>query len=159
MKKLQNQITFIGRPFADQLMDEQRSFKEANLQMEQSQVFQHFLEQNHLTDFRSSMIVFGPDNFMYWYGVVTNNDVEVPSELMKFVLPKAQVAAVEQQEQNLSFFSQPLNLVLPNFLEQVAEEGIKSYENPGDSSTPYVLQNLNLKTKKLTQMLYLEDSQ
>lgn len=159
MKKLQNQITFIGRPFADQLMDEQRSFKEANLQMEQSQVFQHFLEQNHLTDFRSSMIVFGPDNFMYWYGVVTNNDVEVPSELMKFVLPEAQVAAVEQQEQNLSFFSQPLNLVLPDFLEQVAEEGIKSYENPGDSSTPYVLQNLNLKTKKLTQMLYLEDSQ
>ena len=39
----------------------------------------------------------------------------------------------------------------------MADTGIKIYQNPGDSLTPYVLQNLDLKTKKLTQELYLED--
>ena len=158
MKKLQKKVTFVGRPFPDQLMDEQKTFNEANMEMEQNQVFQNFITKNNLKNTRSSLVVFGPENFMYWYGVVASNETAVPKGLMKFVLPEAQVAIKEKDNQNISFFSQPLNVIISQFLTAVADEGIKIYQNPGDSLTPYVLQNLNLDTKKLTQELYLEDS-
>lgn len=158
MKKLQKKVTFVGRPFPDQLMDEQKSFTESNMAMEQDQTFLNFIAQNNLNNTRSSLVVFGPENFMYWYGVIAPNEIEVPRGLMKFVLPEAQVAVEEKDNQNISFFSQPLNIVISQFLATVADTGIKIYQNPGDSLTPYVLQNLDLKTKKLTQELYLEDS-
>ena len=158
MKKLQKKVTFVGRPFPDQLMDEQKTFNESNMEMEQNQVFQDFIAKNDLTNTRSNMVVFGPENFMYWYGVIAPNEVEVPKGLMKFVLPEAQVAITEKDNQNISFFSQPLNMVISQFLAAVADEGIKIYQNPGDSLTPYVVQTINFATKKLTQELYLEDS-
>ena len=158
MKKLQEKVTFVGRPFPDQLMDEQKTFNQSNMEVEQNQVFQNFITKNNLKNTRSSLVVFGPENFMYWYGVIAPNEVEVPKGLMKFVLPKTQVAVEEKDNQNISFFSQPLNVIISQFLAAVADEGIKIYQNPGDSLTPYVLQNLNLDTKKLTQELYLEDS-
>lgn len=158
MKKLQKKVTFVGRPFPDQLMDEQKTFTESNMAMEQDQTFLNFIAQNNLNNTRSSLVVFGPENFMYWYGVIAPNEIEVPKGLMKFVLPEAQVAVEEKDNQNISFFSQPLNIVISQFLATVADTGIKIYQNPGDSLTPYVLQNLDLKTKKLTQELYLEDS-
>ncbi|MCT6811576.1 MAG: hypothetical protein M3029_00355 [Lactobacillus helsingborgensis] len=158
MKKLQKKVTFVGRPFPDQLMDEQKTFTESNMAMEQDQTFLNFIAQNNLNNTRSSLVVFGPENFMYWYGVIAPNEIEVPRGLMKFVLPETQVAVEEKDNQNISFFSQPLNIVISQFLATVADTGIKIYQNPGDSLTPYVLQNLDLKTKKLTQELYLEDS-
>ena len=158
MKKLQKKVTFVGRPFPDQLMDEQKTFNQSNMEMEQNQVFQDFIAKNDLTNTRSNMVVFGPENFMYWYGVIAPNEVEVPKGLMKFVLPEAQVAVKEKDKQNISFFSQPLNIVISQFLATVADTGIKIYQNPGDSLTPYVVQTLNFATKKLTQELYLEDS-
>ncbi|NUE98481.1 hypothetical protein GYV61_06930 [Lactobacillus melliventris] len=158
MKKLQKKVTFVGRPFPDQLMDEQKTFNESNMEMEQNQVFQDFIAKNDLTNTRSNMVVFGPENFMYWYGVIAPNKVEVPKGLMKFVLPEAQVAITEKDNQNISFFSQPLNIVISQFLATVADTGIKIYQNPGDSLTPYIVQTLNFATKKLTQELYLEDS-
>ena len=158
MKKLQKKVTFVGRPFPDQLMDEQKTFTESNMAMEQDQTFLNFIAQNNLNNTRSSLVVFGPENFMYWYGVIAPNEIEVPKGLMKFVLPEAQVAITEKDNQNISFFSQPLNIVISQFLATVADTGIKIYQNPGDSLTPYILQNLDLKTKKLTQELYLEDS-
>ena len=158
MKKLQKKVTFVGRPFPDQLMDEQKTFNESNMEMEQNQVFQDFIAKNDLTNTRSNMVVFGPENFMYWYGVIAPNEVEVPKGLMKFVLPEAQVAITEKDNQNISFFSQPLNMIISQFLATVADTGIKIYQNPGDSLTPYIVQTLNFATKKLTQELYLEDS-
>ena len=158
MKKLQKKVTFVGRPFPDQVMDEQKTFNQANMEMEQNKVFQDFISKNNLKNTRSSMVIFGPENFMYWYGVVAPNNIKVPQGLMKFVLPETQVAIEEKTDQNISFFSQPLNVIISQFLATVAHEGIKIYQNPGDSLTPYVLQNLNLDTKKLTQELYLEDS-
>lgn len=159
MQKLQEQITFVGRPFSDQLIDEQKSYNNCNLEMEQDQQFQQFLTKNNLSGRRSSMVVFGPENFMYWYGVLVPNKVDLPQGLMKYTLPKAQVAIEELEQQNQSVFGQPLNMVIPQFLQTVRQEGVQTYENPGDSLTPYFVQNLNLDTKKLTQMLYLEVSQ
>lgn len=158
MQKLQEEITFVGRPFSDQMIDEQKTYNNCNIELEQDQQFQHFLTDNELTN-RSSMVVFGPENFMYWYGVLTSEVTELPQGLMKFTLPKAQVAVEEQKQQNQSFFAQPLNMVIPQFLQTVREQGIQTYENPGDSLTPYFVQKLDLETKKLTQMLYLEVSQ
>ncbi|MCX8735865.1 MULTISPECIES: hypothetical protein [Lactobacillus] len=158
MQKLQEEITFVGRPFSDQMIDEQKTYNNCNIELEQDQQFQQFLTDNELTN-RSSMVVFGPENFMYWYGVLTSEVTELPQGLMKFTLPKAQVAVEEQKQQNQSFFAQPLNMVIPQFLQTVREQGIQTYENPGDSLTPYFVQKLDLETKKLTQMLYLEVSQ
>ncbi|WP_103752070.1 hypothetical protein [Lactobacillus panisapium] len=158
MQKLQEEITFVGRPFSDQMIDEQKTYNNCNIELEQDQKFQQFLTDNELTN-RSSMVVFGPENFMYWYGVLTSEVTELPQGLMKFTLPKAQVAVEEREQQNQSFFAQPLNMVIPQFLQTVREQGIQTYENPGDSLTPYFVQKLDLETKKLTQMLYLEVSQ
>ncbi|QYN56253.1 hypothetical protein GYM69_03540 [Lactobacillus panisapium] len=157
MQKLQEEITFVGRPFSDQMIDEQKTYNNCNIELEQDQQFQQFLTDNELTN-RSSMVVFGPENFMYWYGVLTSEVTELPQGLMKFTLPKAQVAVEEREQQNQSFFAQPLNMVIPQFLQTVREQGIQTYENPGDSLTPYFVENLDLETKKLTQMLYLEVS-
>ncbi|MEB3365148.1 hypothetical protein SDC49_21270 [Lactobacillus sp. R2/2] len=107
MKKLQKKVTFVGRPFPDQLMDEQKTFNQSNMEMEQNQVFQDFIAKNDLTNTRSNMVVFGPENFMYWYGVIAPNEIEVPRGLMKFVLPEAQVAITEKDNQNISFLVSP----------------------------------------------------
>ncbi|WEV71338.1 hypothetical protein OZY43_02760 [Lactobacillus sp. ESL0785] len=158
MKKSQEKLAFIGRPFADSLMDQQKSFAECNAQMENDQNFQKFLQDNKLQSKRSSLIVFGPEHFMYWYGVIAPAETVAPAGLMRFVLPQGQVAEEELSEQTLAWFNQPLNTVLPPFLAKVSAEGIQVYENPGDSLTPYILQHLNLSTKKLSQDLYLEDN-
>ncbi|MDF7669371.1 MULTISPECIES: hypothetical protein [unclassified Lactobacillus] len=158
MKQAQEELTFVGRPFPDAMMDQEKSFSGCNLKMENDPVFRKFLKANHLSNKRSSLVVFGPENFMYWYGVIVPEGVEVPATLMKFVLPQTQVARVELPKQSLAFFNQPLNFVLPKLIQEVTEEGIQVYENMGDSTTPYILQSLDLDTKKLSQDLYLEDS-
>ena len=158
MDRIQGAVTFVGRPFPDTMMDKQRSYTACNMKMENDPVFQKFLQDNNLQKQRTNMIVFGPDNFMYWYGVLTTKVENIPSGLMKYQLPKAKVAEENSADQTLAFFNMPLNAVLPKFLKKLATRGVKVYENVGDSPTPYVLQTLNLNTKKLTQTLYVETS-
>ena len=113
---------------------------------------------NNLENKRTVMVVFGPENFMYWYGVLVD-DIEVPTGLMKFELPKAEVAEIEQENQNLVFFNLPLNGTMPEFIHKIVSEGIEVYQNIGDSETPYVTWDLDMDTKKLTQDLYLKVSE
>lgn len=157
-KKVLDKVTFVGRPFPDSLIDEQKTFAQANMQMESDPVFQKFLKDNNLENNRANMVVFGPENFMYWYGVLAPNVENIPSGLMKFELPKAEVAQEESDNQSLSSFSMPLNATIQAFLKKLIENGVKVYENVGDSDTPYVIQDLDLDNKKLTQTLYLKAS-
>lgn len=157
-KKVLDKVTFVGRPFPDSLIDEQKTFAQANMQMESDPVFQKFLKDNNLENNRANMVVFGPENFMYWYGVLAPNVENIPSGLMKFELPKAEVAQEESDNQSLSSFSMPLNATIQAFLKKLIENGVKVYENVGDSDTPYVVQDLDLDNKKLTQTLYLKAS-
>lgn len=157
-KKVLDKVTFVGRPFPDSLIDEQKTFAQANMQMESDPVFQKFLKDNSLENNRANMVVFGPENFMYWYGVLAPNVENIPSGLMKFELPKAEVAQEESDNQSLSSFSMPLNATIQAFLKKLIENGVKVYENVGDSDTPYVVQDLDLDNKKLTQTLYLKAS-
>lgn len=158
MKKNIEKKLFVGRPFPDSMMDERKSFTQSNQEMENNEVFQKFLADNNLENKRTVMVVFGPENFMYWYGVLVD-DVEVPAGLMKFELPKAEVAEEEQENQNMVFFDLPLNGTMPEFIQKVTSEGIEVYQNVGDSPTPYVVWDLDLNTKKLTQDLYLKVSE
>lgn len=41
-KKVLDKVTFVGRPFPDSLIDEQKTFTQANMQMESDPVFQNF---------------------------------------------------------------------------------------------------------------------
>ena len=134
MKKNIKKKLFVGRPFPDAMMDEQKSFTEVNQQMENDEVFQKFLADNNLENKRTV-------------------------GLMKFELPKAEVAEIEQENQNLVFFNLPLNGTMPEFIHKIVSEGIEVYQNIGDSETPYVTWDLDMDTKKLTQDLYLKVSE
>lgn len=79
MKKNVEKKLFVGRPFPDGLMNEQKSFIEANQQLENDEVFQKFLADHDLENKRSVLIVSGPDSFMYWYGVQADVD-QVPTD-------------------------------------------------------------------------------
>ncbi|WP_308556556.1 hypothetical protein [uncultured Lactobacillus sp.] len=157
MKKTIDEKMFVGRPFPASLMNAQKSFMDANQQMENDETFQKFLADNNLENKRTALIVSGPDSFMYWYGVLADTD-KVPTGLMKFELPKAEVAEEEQENQNLVFFNLPLTSTVSSFVKKVVDSGIKVYQNLGDSDTPYMVWDLDMDTKKLTQDLYLKAS-
>lgn len=98
-------------------------------------------------------------SFMYWYGVLA--DVakdEVPTGLMKFELPAAEVAEEVEENQTLVFFNLPLTSTVPNFAKKVVASGIEVHENLGDSDTPYITWDLDMDTKKLAQVMYLKAS-
>lgn len=158
MKSNIEKKTFVGRPFPDSMMDGQKTFTESNAQIENDQVFQKFLKDNNLENKRSSMVVFGPENFMYWYGVLVDPDKaqDLPAGLMKFDLPAAEVASVES-DGAINAFDVPLNFVIPTFFKKLADKGIELYENPGDSNTPYLVQDLDLANNQLVQSWYLNE--
>lgn len=156
-KILLPQMVFIGRPFPPSMMDDNHSFKAVNMRVEKEKLWQQFLKKNHLEKQRATLVEFAPTSFMYWYGVVTPNQLPVPKGLMKYVLPKAQV--VQERSQSMTgIFDLPLNFLVQTFFKKVMQEGIKVYQNPGDSDTPFLLQSLNLSNKKLTQTWYLQVS-
>ncbi len=76
---------------------------------------------------------------------------------MKYVLPKAEIAE-EQETGALSNFNLPLNYIVPDFFGKLEKRGIKVFANPGDSETPYLIQDLDLDNKKLTKIWYLKAS-
>ena len=87
------------------------------------------------------------------------DDKQMPvAGLNKFELPASEIAEINTPDSNLAFFSQPLNFVIPTFLDKLSKDGITMYENLGDSEKPYVLAKLNLETKELAQILYLDTS-
>lgn len=104
MKKNIKQKLFVGRPFPAGLMNAQKSFIEANQQMENDETFQKFLADHDLENKRSVLVVSGEDSFMYWYGVLADiAEDEVPTGLMKFELPAAEVAEEAEENQTLVF--------------------------------------------------------
>ena len=70
MKKNIKKKLFVGRPFPDAMMDEQKSFTEVNQQMENDEVFQKFLADNNLENKRTVMVVFGPEKIKIWYSLI-----------------------------------------------------------------------------------------
>lgn len=156
-KVLLPEITFIGRPFPPSMLDDNHSFQTVNAKMEADNVWRRFLQAHHLGDQRSTLVEFAPTSYMYWYGVQTSDKLAAPKGLMRYVLPAAQTVQ-ETSHSMTNVFSLPLNFLVQDFFKKVINEGIKVYQNPGDSDTPFLLQDLNLKTKKLTQTWYLKVS-
>lgn len=152
-KEAVSEKTLVGKFYPATMMDEQRSFAIANAELEQDQAFQDFVAEHSLSDQRASLIVFGPENFMYWYGVLVAGKVEFPQGLMKYELPAKNVI-VEEMDNQISALDMPLNLMVPTMIQKMTDQGFKLYENPGDSDTPFFTQELNLATKKLIQSWY-----
>lgn len=146
-------LTMVGRPFTPAMMDDNKSFGKVNAQMENDAVFQQFLKQHHLTDQRACLVEFAPDTFMYWYGVILPQTVKTPHGLMKYVLPKAEVEQ-ETSTGMANSFDLPLNFLVQDFFKKVVKTGLKVYQNPGYSKNPFLLQELILSKKKLTQTWY-----
>lgn len=151
-------LMLVGRPFPPTMMNDNKSFQNVNAQMEADKDFKKFLAANNLADQRTMMVEFAPNNYMYWYGVLAPKDAQVPKSLMKFELPKAEIAE-EEGTGMPNYFDLPLNFLVQDFFKKIMKRGIKVYQNPGDSDTPYFVQTLNLQTKKLTQFWYLQVSE
>ncbi len=152
-------MNLIGKVFLPNQMDNQKSFGQQVQETENDPIFKKFLDKNDLTNQRASLVVFAPDTFMFWYGAATDKKIkQLPKQLNHFELPASEVAEVETDGMNLAFFSQPLNFVIPTFLDKLAQAKVVFHENPGDSKKPYLLTTLNLSNKKLEQILYLDSS-
>ncbi|MBW8459768.1 hypothetical protein K1B48_00755 [Lactobacillus johnsonii] len=149
---------FIGKVFMPNQIDENKTYTTAIQEMENDPVFQKFIKDNGYENERASLVVFGPENFMFWYGILADDKQMPVAGLNKFELPASEIAGIDTPDSNLAFFSQPLNFVIPTFLDKLSKDGITMYENLGDSEKPYVLAKLNLETKELAQILYLDAS-
>lgn len=149
---------FIGKVFMPNQIDENKTYTIAIQEMENDPVFQKFIKDNGYENERASLVVFGPENFMFWYGILADDKQMSVAGLNKFELPASEIAEIDTPYSNLAFFSQPLNFVIPTFLDKLSKDGITMYENLGDSEKPYVLAKLNLETKELAQILYLDAS-
>lgn len=149
----------IGKIFMPSQIDERRTFTASVQETENDPKFKKFIEKNGYTNDRAGLIVFGEGTFMFVYGVLTDANVAAPTGLSRYQLPAAEVAQVETDGMGLIYFSQPVNITVPTFLDKLTKENVTIYENMGDSETPYILSDLNLSTKKLTQTYYIRASQ
>lgn len=146
-------LHFVGRVFTNHQMDASQSFQAANQACEQDAVLQDLFANNNAQQ-RANLIVFGPTNFTYWYGVVSAKKITQPKGLLAYDLPAA-ICAQAVTSGGLGNFSLPLRPILTGFLQKAAEAGFKIYENLGDSNTPYILRTVDLKHKKMTTRVYL----
>lgn len=88
MKTTIDELFFYGRPFPASLIDQNRSFSEQNMMMENDEEFANFLKENNLENNRASLVVFNPDSFMYWYGAVSDHELTKSHGMLKMNLPK-----------------------------------------------------------------------
>lgn len=155
MKKDIEEVTLIGRAFPDSLMDNSGTFAGCNQSLEEDEAFQNFIKENHLESSRASLLAFGPENFMYWYGVLVPGKHDAVKGLLKFNLPASEVFESESNE-NVAYFDMPLPIEIPHFLDEADKEGIEYDRNLGNSDMPFILRSMNMETKKLTKILYLK---
>ncbi|MCI1290106.1 MAG: hypothetical protein LKG31_00710 [Lactobacillus sp.] len=147
-------LHFVGRVFTNHQMGPSQSFQAVNQACEQDKQLQALFAQINPQQ-RANLVVFGPDNFTYWYGVVTKQKIDRPAGLLAYDLPAA-ICAQETTAGGLGSFSLPLGPVLMGFLQKTADAGFKIYSNLGDSETPYILRTIDLQHKKMTTSVYLE---
>lgn len=150
-------LTFIGKAFPDAMMDSNASFGGCNQSVEEDEAFQKFVKDHDLGENRANLIVFGPEHFMYWYGVAIPEEVDQVPGLLKFSLPKAKVFQKEESASAVAF-ELPLNFELPKFMNEAGELGDKFQTSMVENLTPYILRQLDLANKKLTKTMYLEIS-
>lgn len=156
-KKKLSEMNFIGKVFLPAQIDKNKSYAQQVQETENDPIFKKFLEKNGFTNQRASLIVFAPETFMFWYGIVTEKKIkQLPKQLNHFMLPAGEGAEIDTENMNIGFFSQPLNFVIPTFLDKLAQSDVVFHENPGDSKYPYLLSTLNLSTKQLAQTMYLD---
>ena len=64
---------FIGKVFMPNQIDENKTYTIAIQEMENDPVFQKFIKDNGYENERASLVVFGPENFMFWYGILADD--------------------------------------------------------------------------------------
>ena len=149
-------IRFLGRVVNDHMIDPNRSFMSTIEKDEKDPKFQQFLKDGDYGQ-RADLTAFGPEDFTYWYGVAVPAWQSIPKGVMHYDLPAAKVFELEM-DANLTYFQLPLNYTIPDFLSKAKKAGAKFPDNLGYSETPFVLRKLDLKTKKMTCILYLQAS-
>lgn len=152
MKTVFTASNFVGKPFSDQEMAADTSFKQQIMTMEADPNWQQVVKATGQENQRAALLVFGLDNFMFWYGL---NDIPKQEQFLTYRLPQAQVASLTIPGK-LPTLMGPLKLLLPTFLSKLGQEKIPIYENLGDSPTPYILLQADLEKETITESLYLK---
>lgn len=143
---------FIGRVFNDRQMDASRSFRAVNAACEKDAGLQRLFQQ--VPGQRVNLLVYGPEDFTYWYGVLTKQALPKQPGILTYQLPPAKVAETAAAG-DLSSFDLPLNYVLPKLLADIRAAGLQLPTNFGDSNTPFIVRQLDLQAKKITSRVYL----
>lgn len=154
-KKLEKQ-TFIGKPFLQIAPNDGNGYFAAYQEVEVIAEFTALDDSNELDKNRAGLVIFGPETFMYWQGMLYKGKAELPKGLMKYELPESN-AVVDEKNGNESIFQLPLNLTIPTLLADIKKAGISVPENLGLSEKPYVLNVLYPDQQKYTAAVYLGD--
>lgn len=148
---------FVGKVFLPSEIDDQRSFASQIMKVENDPIFNKWIEKNNFKQ-RSSLIVFGPETFMFWYGVLIDQDIDFPEKFSKYELPEAKVVEFTTENSDLNYFNQPINISISAFLKKLDQKNVTYHENMGEAENPYIISKVDLDTKKLTQILFLDAS-
>ncbi|MGX4763170.1 hypothetical protein [Holzapfeliella sp. JNUCC 72] len=140
-KQQQKQLKFIGKVAMPSMLEANGSFYSQFQELEDSQVLNQLDETNQLAKNRSSLIVFGPENYMYWQGLVYEGELaELPKGLMSYDLPESTVATMSQEIADYQFHT-PLSFELTQAFDSAKKAGIEIPANLGLSEHPYFLQS------------------
>ncbi|APT18896.1 hypothetical protein FC62_GL000540 [Amylolactobacillus amylotrophicus DSM 20534] len=149
-------LTFIGKPFLQIAPNDGNGYFAAYQEVEESADFVGLDETNDLERNRAGLVIFGPETFMYWQGMLYKGEADLPKGLMKYELP-ASNAVVDEKNGNESIFQLPLNLTIPTLLADIKQAGIEVPANLGLSEKPYVLNVLYPDKQKHVTAVYLGD--
>lgn len=139
-KQQQKQLKFIGKVAMPSMLEANGSFYSQFQELEDSQVLNQLDETNQLSKNRSSLVVFGPENYMYWQGLVYEGELaELPKGLMSYDLPESTVATMSQEISDYQFHT-PLNFEVNQAFASAKKAGIEIPANLGLSEQPYLLQ-------------------
>src|SRR5699024_12847627 len=93
-------------------IDENKTYTIAIQEMENDPVFQKFIKDNGYENERASLVVFGPENFMFWYGILADDKQMPVAGLNKFELPASEIEDIDKPASNSALFSTPLKYVI-----------------------------------------------
>lgn len=150
-----NKLSFIGQPYTASMMDENGSYYSVYQELEANEDFASFDETNELAKNRAYLVIFGPENFMFWQGMLyqSKDEITVPAGLFKYDLPEGDVVKDVRPGSEI-IFSLPVGLTLQSLLDGVKKAGIDIPANLGLSEKPYLINGLNLEDNEQFTYVY-----
>lgn len=157
------QLKIVGQVALASQIDPNGSFysmwQELEADPQMAKVDQQLLKDVGQTN-RVGLVVFAPENYLYWGGVAVPADFTVPAGWQSFNLPAGQ--AFEFVQATPAFMPQiPVNLKLSKTFDQAETEAVKLPGSLGHAQQPYFLEELKFKdidqAEQQRYLVYMSD--